>query len=133
MSKHSVVRLFWASVISVFAGIVLAFAAAWLAFASDAFVMNGPDVVGIKGNGWSLAMVITAGIALLAVVAGAVGGLVSWIGALLNTAQLTDKTWFVLLLVLGLFSFGLVAMIAYVIAGPDGTAGEAAGSNAAAA
>ena len=29
--------------------------------------------------------------------------------------------WFVLLLVLGLFSFGLVAMIAYVIAGPDGT------------
>jgi hypothetical protein len=133
MSKHSVVRLFWASVISVFAGIVLAFAAAWLAFASDAFVMNGPDVVGIKGNGWSLAMVITAGIALLAVVAGAVGGLVSWIGALLNTAQLTDKTWFVLLLVLGLFSFGLVAMIAYVIAGPDGTAGEAAGPNAAAA
>ena len=125
MSKKSIVRLFWASVISVFAGIVLAFAAAWLAFASDAFVMNGPDVVGIKGNGWSLAMVITAGIALMAVVAGAVGGLVSWIGALLNTAQLTDKTWFVLLLVLGLFSFGLVAMIAYVIAGPDGTAGKA--------
>ena len=27
----------------------------------------------------------------------------------------------VLLLVLGLLSFGLVAMIAYVIAGPDGT------------
>ena len=125
MSKKSIVRLFWASVISVIAGIFLAFAAAWLAFASDAFVMNGPDVVGIKGNGWSLAMVITAGIALLAVVAGGVGGLVSWIGALLNTAQLTDKTWFVLLLVLGLFSFGLVAMIAYVIAGPDGAAGKA--------
>ena len=27
----------------------------------------------------------------------------------------------ILLLVLGLFSFGLVAMIAYVIAGPEGT------------
>jgi hypothetical protein len=39
---------------------------------------------------------------------------------LLNTAELTDKTWFIILLVLGLFSFGLVAMIAYVIAGPDG-------------
>jgi hypothetical protein len=124
MSKQSVVRLFWASVISVVAGIILAFAAAWLAFASDAFVMKGPDVVGINGNGWALGMVITAGIALLAVVAGAVGGLVSWIGALLNTAQLTDKTWFVLLLVLGLCSFGLVAMVAYVIAGPDGTAGK---------
>jgi hypothetical protein len=125
MSKKKVVRLFWASVTLFLAGLVLAFAAAWLAFASDAFVMDGPDVVGVKGNGWALAMVITAGIALLAVVAGAIGGLVSWIGALLNTAQLTDKTWFVLLLVLGLCSFGLVAMIAYVIAGPDGTAGEA--------
>jgi hypothetical protein len=29
--------------------------------------------------------------------------------------------WFIILLVLGLVSFGLVAMIAYVIAGPDGT------------
>ncbi|HET6744996.1 MAG TPA: hypothetical protein VFH90_04015 [Candidatus Limnocylindria bacterium] len=124
MSKKSIARLFWASVTLFVAGIVLAFAAAWLAFASDAFVMDGPDVVGIKGNGWALAMVVTGGVALLAVVAGAVGGLVSWIGALLNTAQLTDKTWFVLLLVLGLFSFGLVAMIAYLIAGPDGTAGE---------
>jgi hypothetical protein len=47
---------------------------------------------------------------------------VSWIGALVNTAQLVDKTWFIVILVLGLFSFGLVAMIAYVIAGPDGTA-----------
>ena len=39
-----------------------------------------------------------------------------------SDAQLRkDKTWFVLLLVLGILSFGLVAMIAYVIAGPDGT------------
>ena len=58
--------------------------------------------------------------AALAMIGGFIGGLVSWIGALLNTAELQDKTWFVLLLLLGLFSFGLVAMIAYVIAGPDG-------------
>jgi hypothetical protein len=65
------------------------------------------------------------GVAALAMIAGFVGGLVSWIGALLNTSQLEDKTWFVLLLVLGLFSFGLVAMIAYVIGGPDGSRPEA--------
>ena len=52
---------------------------------------------------------------------GALAGLVAWIGAVLNTAQLEDKTWFIVLLVLGLLSFGFVAMIAYVIAGPDGT------------
>ena len=54
------------------------------------------------------------------IVGGFIGGLVSWIGALLNTAALDDKTWFIVLLVLGLFSFGLIAMIAYVIGGPDG-------------
>jgi hypothetical protein len=133
MSKQTVVRLFWASVITIVAGLILALVAVWLAFASGAFVMDGPDVVGIKGNGWTLGMAVTAGIALLAVVAGAVGGLVSWIGALLNTAQLTDKTWFVLLLVLGLCSFGLVGMIAYVIAGPDGTGGKVSAPRAAAA
>ena len=50
-----------------------------------------------------------------------VRSLIAWIGALLNTARIADKVWFVLLLVLGLFSFGFIAMIAYVIAGPDGT------------
>ena len=45
----------------------------------------------------------------------------SWIGALLNTAQLESKAWFVALLLLGIFNFGFFAMIAYLIAGPDGT------------
>ena len=121
MTKHAIVRLFWGSMIAIGAGILLVFAAGWLALASEMFVMDGPDVVGVQGNGWALAMVMTAGIAVLAIIGGAIGGLVSWIGALLNTAQLADKTWFVLLLVLGLLSFGLVAMIAYAIAGPDGT------------
>jgi len=42
------------------------------------------------------------------------------------TAQLEDKTWFLVLLVLGLLSFGFFAMIAYVLAGPDGARREAA-------
>lgn len=56
----------------------------------------------------------------LTIMGGAIGGLISWIGALLNTARIDDKTWFILLLVLGLLSFGFIAMVAYVIAGPDG-------------
>jgi hypothetical protein len=58
-------------------------------------------------------------------IGGFIGGLVSWIGALLNTSLLEDRTWFILLLVLGIFSFGLIAMLAYVIAGPDGTRQDA--------
>jgi hypothetical protein len=121
VSKATVTGVFLGSTLAVIAGAVLAFAAVWIAYANGAFVMSGPDVIGVQSTpqAW---MIIGLGIvAVLAMIVGFIGGLVSWIGALLNTAQLEDKTWFIVLLVLGLFSFGLVAMIAYVIAGPDGT------------
>ena len=51
---------------------------------------------------------------------GAVAGFVAWIGAVLNTWQLESNAWFVGLVLLGIFNFGFVAMIAYVIAGPNG-------------
>jgi hypothetical protein len=126
MSKVTVTRVFLGSVIAVMAGAILAFAAVWIAYANGAFVMRGPDVIGIQATPLAWTIVGLGVVAALAMIAGFVGGLVSWIGALLNTAQLEDKTWFILLLVLGLFSFGLVAMIAYVIGGPDGTKHAAA-------
>jgi hypothetical protein len=67
-------------------------------------------------------VLIVAAVALLALIAGGIVQFVAWIGAVLNTAQLADKTWFVVLLVLGLLSLALPVMIAYVAAGPDGTA-----------
>jgi hypothetical protein len=121
MSKATVVQLFVGSVIAVIAGAVLAFAAMWIGYANGMFVMQGPDVVGMESTPFAWTMAGLALVAFLAMMGGFIGGLVSWIGALLNTAQVEDKTWFILLLVLGLFSFGVVAMIAYVIAGPDGT------------
>jgi len=120
VSKVTVTRVFLGSVAAVVAGAVLAFAAVWIAYASGAFVMSGPDVIGVQSTPMAWTIVWLGVVAALAMIAGFIGGLVSWIGALLNTAQLEDKTWFIVLLVLGLFSFGLVAMIAYVIAGPDG-------------
>jgi hypothetical protein len=53
----------------------------------------------------------------LAMLGGAIAAVLSWIGALLNTWQLEDKTWFAALLVLGLLGFGVLAMIAYVLGG----------------
>lgn len=121
MSKATVTRLFIGSVIAVIAGAIVAVAAVWVAIANDVFVMNGSDVVGIQGTAlaWSLLGLGIAG--GLAIVGGMIGGLVSWIGALLNTSQLESKRWFLGLLLLGIFNFGFFAMIAYVIAGPDGT------------
>ena len=120
MSKATVTGVFLGSVIAVIAGAILAFAAVWVAYANGAFVMSGHDVIGVQSTPLAWTIVGLGVVAALAMIAGFVGGLVSWIGALLNTGQLEDKTWFILLLVLGLFSFGLVAMMAYVIGGPDG-------------
>lgn len=121
MSKATVTRLFVGSLVAIVAGFLLGFTACVAAIANGVFVMNGPDVVGFNATPFAWTMVMIAIVATVALVGGAIGGLVAWIGALINTAQLEDKTWFIVLLVLGLLSFGFFAMIAYVIAGPDGS------------
>jgi hypothetical protein len=120
MTKAAVTRLFLGSIIAVVAALVLGFVAVWAAFAGGVFVMDGPDVVDVTSTPFAWAMFGLMALSVVAVIGGAVAGLVAWVGALINTAQMPDKAWFVILLLLGLFSFGFVAMIAYVIAGPDG-------------
>jgi hypothetical protein len=72
------------------------------------------------------------GVTVLLIVAGGILGLlgsvvqlVAWIGGLFNSYALPTKGWFLVLLLGGLLSFafapiGFAAMIAYVIAAPDG-------------
>jgi hypothetical protein len=121
MSKSTISRLFVGGTIAVIAGVLLGIAAVAVAYFGGAFIVDGPDVVGIQPTPYAWALVILGLLAAVAFIGGSIAGLVAWIAALLNTAPLPDRTWFVLLLVLGLFSFGFVAMLAYVIAGPDGT------------
>ena len=120
-------EFFIGGLIAVVTGAIVAIAAIWVAIANDVFVMNGPDIVAVHGSAlsWSLLGIALAG--GLAIAAGAIAGLVSWIGALLNTAQLESKAWFLALLLLGIFSLGFFAMIAYLFAGPDGMGGRRVG------
>ena len=121
MSKKKVTRLFVAAFVVAGVGLVLGIASLWVALASDAIDLAGDyyvDVNGGSGAWTALAFLILASLAILA---GTVAAVVSWLGALFNTWQLEDKRWFGSLLALGLFGFGVVAMIAYVVAGPDGT------------
>jgi hypothetical protein len=120
MSKPIVIRLFVAAIVAVVAGLVVGFAAIVAAFVGGAVAVGGPDIVTVNGEAFA-GIVVWLVIASVATAAGGLAALASWIGALFNTAQLNDKTWFVVLLVLGLFSFGWLAMVAYVIAGPDST------------
>ena len=120
MSKKNVTRLFVGAMVAAGAGLVLGFAALWVALASDAIDLGGTYVIDVHGGSgaWTaLGLVIVGSLTILG---GTVAAVVSWIAALLNTWQLEDKTWFASLLALGLLGFGVVAMIAYLVAGPDG-------------
>ena len=121
MSKKNVTRLFVGAAVAVGVGLVLGVAALWAALASDAIDLGGSDFIDVNGGSgaWTaLGLVIVASLLILSATVAAV---VSWVAALLNTWQLEDKIWFWSLLALGLLGFGVVAMIAYAVAGPDGT------------
>jgi len=121
MSKAAITLCFGAAIVAVVAGFVIAIAAVLTALANGAVVFGGPQVLTLNGGAFA-GSVPGLVMAALAIAAGAVAAIASWIGALLNTYRLADKTWFIALLVLGLFSLGWVAMIAYVLVGPDSTA-----------
>ena len=81
------------------------------------------------GTFWALVSFIVLG--GIAVLGGIVTQIVAWIGAVLNTNRLVDKTWYNVLLwlgiagiVLGLLTgvgalLGWILMIVYLIGGPD--------------
>jgi len=121
MSKKNVTRLFVGAIAAVGAGLVLGLAALLAALASDAIDVGGSHVVDVNGGSgaWTALGLVVVG--SLVILGGTVAAILSWIGALLNTWQLEDKLWFASLLAAGLLGFGVVAMIAYVAAGPDGT------------
>ena len=125
MSKATVTRLFIGAGLAMIAGAVLAFVAVGIAVANNVFVMNGSDIVGLRGSALGWASLGLGIVGVLAIVGGLIAGLVAWIGALLNTWQLESKAWFIGLLLLGIFNLGFFAMVAYLIAGPDGTTAAA--------
>jgi hypothetical protein len=125
MSKAMVTKLFIGAGLAMIAGIVLAFIGVGIGLANDVFVMNGSDIVGLRGGAVAWSSLGLGLVGILALVGGLTAGLISWIGALLNTWQVESKAWFIGLLLLGIFNFGFFAMIAYVIVGPDGTSAAA--------
>jgi hypothetical protein len=118
VSKKAVTWWFLGAILAVVAGVFVGIGAIVAALASGAVEFGGSEVVTV--NDAFASMLLWLLFASMLFIAGGIAALVSWIGALLNTLQLEDKTWFIVLLVLGLFSFGWLATAAYVIAGPDG-------------
>jgi hypothetical protein len=125
MSKSTVTRLFLGAILALVVGLAVALGTVVAAIAGGVVAIGGPNVVTIDGEVFAESFPWLV-VAVLVLAGGAIAALASWIGALLSTWQLEDKTWFVVLLLLGLFSFGWIAMVAYVIAAPDATGTGAA-------
>ncbi|HST90080.1 MAG TPA: hypothetical protein VLJ14_17030 [Ktedonobacterales bacterium] len=135
MRKSTITKTWIAGVILMAAGLLVGGVSLGLMLAyggqfTPAPGENGYDFVPrLDGFFWTMVSLMIAGFAVAAI--GGIVQLTAWIGALVNTYQLADRTWFVVLLAGGLLglAFGIVgfaAMVAYVIAGPDSTVtGEA--------
>jgi hypothetical protein len=121
MSKKLLVGIFVWSLLGLVASAALIIAAIAIAALSDSLIMRGDDVVGIERNPSVVAAVTMAAVGALVLIIASVGQFVAWVGAVVNTFALEDKTWFVILLVAGLVSLGFIATLVYVLAGPDGT------------
>jgi hypothetical protein len=121
MSKSTITKVFFGSLVAVVAGLVLVAAGGWLAYANGTFTTTGSEVTGVSFTPLGWAMIGLVVIGTLAIIGGAIGQFIAWIGALLNTSRLEDRAWFIALLLLGIFSFGFIGMLAYAFAGPDGT------------
>ena len=130
MIKSTVTRT-WIAGLAVFAaGIVAAIVGVFLMLAyGGTFTQvdtNSYDFTpAMNGLFWSALSIIVAGGVITLV--GSIVQLAAWIGGLFNSYLLPSKAWFTILLVGGLLSFffapiGFAAMLAYVVAAPDGEA-----------
>ena len=119
MTRTAITRLFVCSLVAMGVGLLLLAVAGGWAYASNIFVVRGPDVIGVRSAsfGWVMTALVATGTRVM--VGACVVEFVAWVGAVVNAARLEDKRWFVVLLVTGLLSLGFVAMVAYVIAGRE--------------
>ncbi|WP_199422831.1 hypothetical protein [Actinotalea solisilvae] len=119
MTKRTVTTLFVRSLVAFAVGLLVLVGAGLMTLATQGFVMDGPDVVGVESTPVTWTAALLAAVGVLAMVAAGVAQVVAWVFAVLATARLEDKMWFVVLLVLGVLSLGFVGTLVYVAAGPD--------------
>jgi hypothetical protein len=123
MRKSTITRLWLGGMVAIALGLVAAGVAVGAIFWSSGTFTTGTNgdlynfVPRQDGYFWSWVAVIVVG-GLVALVGG-IAQFVAWIGAMANAYRLPDKMWFLLTLLLGLFGFGLIVMIVYLLLAPD--------------
>jgi len=130
MTKSTITKS-WIGGLAVFAaGIIVAVVGVFLMLAYGGTFTQVPGnsnydfTPTLTGFFWTTIGLMVAG-GVIALIGGLVQ-LVAWVGAMINSYALPEKTWFLVLLLGGLLSFvfapiGFAVMVAYVVAAPDGT------------
>ncbi len=133
MKKTTITKVWIAGLIVLVAGLIVGGVSLGLMFA-----YGGNFVPAASGSGRDFQPSLdgvfwtTVGFMIVGFTAAAAGGVIqltSWVGAVLNTYQLQDRTWFVALLACGVLGLGFpligfAAMVAYIVAGPDSTVAQ---------
>ena len=131
MTKSTITKTWVGGLVVFAAGIVALLAGVFLmlayggTFTQVAETSNYDFTPDLNGFFWTTVGIIVLGSAIALI--GGVVQLVAWIGALVNSYALPEKTWFLILLLGGVLSFafgpiGFAVMVAYVVAAPDGMA-----------
>jgi hypothetical protein len=131
MKKATITRTWIAGLIVLVVGLIIGGISLGLMFAyggtfAPSVTGQGQDFVpSLDSTFWTTVTFTSLGFLLAAI--GGIIQITAWIGSLVNTYQLQDKTWFAVMLAGGLIGLafslvGFAAMIAYIIAGPDGMA-----------
>src|SRR5688572_16548050 len=116
MSKSRITWLFVAAVTAGILGAIL-LSVGWLANIDDVFIRNG-NIVSVRQTASAAGLFALGLIGALGILTAAATGIAAWIGALLNTAGLERKRWFVAIALLGVINCGLLGVLAYLVAGP---------------
>jgi|SRR5690242_18706932 hypothetical protein len=134
MRKFTIGRVWVGGLVGIAAGVVAILAGTFLMLAYAGTWSGEPNnqqfTPTLDGFFWSMVALISLG--ALVTLAGGIAQFVAWIGALVNTYALAERTWFIVLLLAGaagLFGLaiaGFVAMIVYLLIGPDSKAPAAA-------
>lgn len=129
MSKSTITRTWIGGLVVFAAGIVVAMVGVFLmlayggTFTQIAGTNNYDFTPDINGFFWTtIGLIVIGGVVS---VAGGIVQLAAWIGGLFNSYALPSKEWFAILLVGGVLAWffapiGFAAMLAYVVAAPDG-------------
>jgi len=119
MTRSVIARVFLVGVGTFGVGVLIAAASIAVGHAGGAYVVEGADIVGVRVTLLGFASVGLAVVAALALVAASLAVLVGWAAALANARAASRFGWFAALVLLGVPTFGVGALVAYVVAGPD--------------